>query len=137
MKIPIRRHPRVPPTGAAKLNKPSVIFRIFPGGKVIPIIATTFGNTKAAPIPLQALAMAKVIILPVQKPLISDQRAHHAPPTITIFLWPYTAPIRPLTSTNAPCVSLELQSVISYGRIFDSRIGSCDPNYCCRVIDTK
>jgi hypothetical protein len=78
----------VPPTGAAKLNKPRVIFLIFPGGKVIPIIATIFGITKAAPIPLKALDMAKVMILPVQKPLTSDQRVHHAPPTSTVFLWP-------------------------------------------------
>jgi hypothetical protein len=40
------------------------------------MMATTFGITKAAPIPANALAMANKIRLPVQKPLISDQRVH-------------------------------------------------------------
>ena len=65
--------PIVPPTGAPKPKKPKLKFRIFPGGKVIPIMATTFSVTNTAPIPANARAMAKLARLPVQNPLIIDQ----------------------------------------------------------------
>lgn len=88
MNMPIIMAPIVPPTGAPNPKNPKLKFRIFPGGNVIPIMATTLGVTNAAPIPLNALATANVTRLPVQKPLIIDQRIHHAPPTKRTFLWP-------------------------------------------------
>jgi hypothetical protein len=111
--IPMKKAPRVPPTGQPNPKKPRVKFLILPGGNVIPIIATIFGITNAAPMPVNALAMAKVMRLSVQKPLITDQTIHHAPPTSRTFLWPYTAPMRPLMRTNAPWVSLDIGTLIS------------------------
>ena len=98
----MKNAPSVPPTGHPKPKNPRVKFLIRPGAKVIPMMATIFGITNAAPMPAKALAMAKVTRLRVQKPLTTDQTTHQAPPTSTTFLCPYTAPIRPLMSTNAP-----------------------------------
>jgi hypothetical protein len=78
--IPITTHPNVPPTGAPNPNNPTVKFLMRPGGKVIPLMATTFGITSAAPMPLIALAMEKDMMLEVQKPYMRDQRIHHPPP---------------------------------------------------------
>jgi len=104
--MPINIHPITPPTGAPKPRHPNVKLRMRPGGKVMPMIATMLGIISAAPMPLIARAIENCIIPRVQNPLIRDQVIHQKPPRKSIFLWPYTAPIRPETRTNAPWVSL-------------------------------
>lgn len=98
--------PETPPTGAPKPKKPKHKFRPIPGGNVIAMIAIPFGMTRAAPVPLIALAIENATRLSVQNPLARDQITHQAPPMRRTFLCPYTAPIRPLIRTKALCVSL-------------------------------
>lgn len=118
MNNPIITRPMAPPTGAPNPKDPKLRFRIFPGGNVVPMIATQFGITNAAPIPLMALAIEKIMISCVQKPLMSDHIIHQAPPQSSTFLCPYTAPIRPLTRTKAPCVRLYvLESFVIYQKV--------------------
>jgi hypothetical protein len=88
IKTPMKNAPSAPPMGHPNPKKPRAKFLILPGGKVIPMMATIFGITNAAPTPAKALAIAKVTRLRVQKPLITDQRTHQAPPRFTIFLCP-------------------------------------------------
>ena len=68
----------------------------------MPMIATAFGPTIAAPIPANALAILKSIKLFVANPITNDQIVHQMPPRRSTFLCPYTAPMRPLTRMNAP-----------------------------------
>lgn len=72
------------------------------------IRATTLGIISAPPIPDNARAMTKAVKLFVN-PLINDHRTNHAPPARRTFLWPYTAPKRPLIKTNVPCVNLRIR----------------------------
>jgi hypothetical protein len=84
---------------------PKLIFLNFPGGQVIAIKATMFGIISAPPMPDKA----RTVINPAKvgmNPLTVVQMQNQIPPSSKMFLWPYTAPSRPLIKTNVPWVRL-------------------------------
>lgn len=104
---PANTGPDPPPTGAAAPKKAILKFRIFPGGKVVPIMAIAFGRMRPAPIPVNPRAILKDT-MSLQNAFMSDHTVHHTPPNSRTRLWPYIAPSRPLIRTKLPCVNLEV-----------------------------
>ena len=105
MKAPTMMAPRYPPIGAEAPKKARLRFRTNPGGFVMPIMATALGMMKAPPIPDTArrtLNAMKSSQNPQPKLKVTSTRH----PSSSMFLCPYTAPIRPLIRTNVPCVRL-------------------------------
>lgn len=87
VKTPARTAPTYPPIGAAAPKIPKQKFRIFPGGKVMPIMATALGRMRAPPRPVKPRARLNTK-KSEQKLLISDHKANQAPPRSNMFLWP-------------------------------------------------
>lgn len=104
--MPASTAPRYPPIGAAAPKIPMQKFRILPGGNVTPIMATELGRISAPPMPVNPRTMLKDR-KDRQPILMNVHTMNHAPPSISMFLWPYTEPIWPVTRMNVPSVSLE------------------------------
>lgn len=84
---PAIRLPNVAPMGAVAPKKPTVMFRVLPGGNVIVSKAIAFGTIRAPPIPLRARMTDSVITL-LMKPETRWKMTQITAAATTVFLWP-------------------------------------------------